>query len=248
MGHHAGMTKKSPIEDLRSARDRAATRLAAEAAALERAKSAAIATAAGDDDAKFNAAIEAQRHSELRHLALTEALAKADRDLESALSAENDRADRAQREATAADLNIRATGIEDSAAQFFPALDKLLAAAETGRPIFGAIGLFDVLRELMTQLPGAIATLAGEVRAAALATLDRSSGRPPTLRIEPLAIARRARRWSLSWLGGRCNTGSRASLRLLRRLVIRLACRKTLRARLSLGRSPSCPMPKMRRP
>jgi hypothetical protein len=174
-------SKTSPIEALKAARDKTAARLNDEAAALERAKAATIEAAASDDNALLSAAVESCRRIELRHLAFVEALAKADRGVEDAIAEEREKADRTQREATAKDLSARADALEKAADPLADVLAASLEALEGGRPIYGEVGIFAILRELAKSLPDALRTLSAEVRKASVATLDPRSGRPAVL-------------------------------------------------------------------
>jgi hypothetical protein len=168
---------KKPIETRRQQRDALAARLSAAEADVATAREACtLAAVEGATDAELAKVEFAKRQAEDRVQSLTSALQAFDAEIEAQAAAEQRAADRKVREATAREFCGRADRIEKNLAPFLAAVKICQADIELARPVTGEIGLFDLYKRLINEMPAAHALIASEMRGRAEQTI---AGRAP---------------------------------------------------------------------
>jgi hypothetical protein len=163
---------KKPIETRRQQRDALAARLSSAEADVATAREACTASAVeGATDAELAKVEFAKRQAEDRVQSLTGALQAFDVEIAEQAAAEADAADRKVREATARELCNRADRIEKNLAPFLAAAKICQADVEAARVVVGDIGMYDVYRRLLDEMPAAHALIAAEMRGRAAETI-----------------------------------------------------------------------------
>lgn len=163
---------KKPLESRRQQRDALAARLSSAEADVATAREACtLAAVEGATDAELAKVEFAKRQAEDRVQSLTSALQAFDDEIEAQATAEAAAADKKVREATARELCTRADRIEKNLAPFLAAAKICQADVELARPVTGEIGLFDLYKRLIVEMPAAHALIASEMRGRAEETI-----------------------------------------------------------------------------
>jgi hypothetical protein len=178
---------KKPIETRRQQRDALAARLSSAEADVATAREACTPAAVeGATDAELAKVEFAKRQAEDRVQSLTSALQAFDAEIEAQAAAEQRAADQKVREATARELCGRADRIEKNLAPFLAAVRICQADVELARPVTGEIGLFDLYKRLINEMPAAHALIASEMRGRAAETIAGHA--PATLPVPEVVI------------------------------------------------------------
>jgi hypothetical protein len=178
--------KKETIAARRTQRDALAARLSSAQADVATAREACTGGAVeGATDAELAKVEFAKRQAEDRVQSLTSALQAFDAEIAEQAAAEQRAADQKVREATARELCGRADRIEKNLAPFLAAVKICQADVELARPVTGEIGLFDLYKRLINEMPAAHALIASEMRGRAAETV---AGRGPAALPQPEVI------------------------------------------------------------
>jgi hypothetical protein len=163
---------KKPLESRRQQRDALAARLSAAEADVATAREACTGAAVeGATDAELAKFEFTKRQAEDRVQSLTSALQAFDAEIAAQAAKEAADADRKVREATARELCGRADRIEKNLAPFLAAAKICQADVEAARVVVGDIGMYDVYRRLLDEMPAAHALIAAEMRGRAAETI-----------------------------------------------------------------------------
>jgi hypothetical protein len=181
--------RKASPEYLYQQRDMWATRRAAAERDAAKSREATTELALeGGSDAAIAAAEARTRAAEDRVRTCSDTIEKLDAEITDREEKAVVVADRKQREETSRDLHARADRIEKISAPMVEILREAQIAIEAATPIVGEIGMVELFRQLLAELPPGLELVASEVRASAQMTLDR---RAPATLPAPLVEAAR---------------------------------------------------------
>ncbi len=140
--------------------------------------------AARDDPDKLASLSEQASGLEFEINALRAAIKQAEHEVAEAEAKERQKADRLQREATSRELHRLADGLEKAIVPVPDVLLGLKEAVDAVLPIIGPNGFPQLLENLHSEIPNAIALFAAEIRARAVQTLEGRA--PATLPAPPV--------------------------------------------------------------